>query len=573
MNKNQNLKPTVSNLSTSSINNTPSSQLNSTASTTSTKDTRYSDQFQKQLADLTSNLKSVKSLTNLYESKQLSLSPPNTSPSASTNTNQNIFNLPLSTTTNSGSQLKLNQQNPLSAANIPNSTIDFNSIFNKYNNVTNGNGANLTNIISNNNFAPVTNNNTQNPTLLSSSSSSTSTSSSSSSATAAVVVANNTQPSNSTNLSNSHHNQQNDFNNNGTNFNSRSLGAFSNSNTTTNNPINTNNNNNNNSFQSIQQQLGQNNGQTETNLSVKNAVKLLESTGNTNIHNINSLNAKPLYSIPSNPNQIGMNKSNLNQSLTNNTLSFNKTKRSSSIDNAINSFDMNVNSQQPLDSMHLNNNGNITHNNPSVYMSNNRLNSLTNNINMNKKSPQVTNVNTSNKNLIFTGHNLKDLLDNFNLNNIKSNNNERPGLGDLNDFIENPNNSAIRSRSLQREDINNSQYFDLNNLKAQQKHQHQQIQQQQQQMANRAKDVMNIGSTNGLNNFSSAYNNSIFNANPLNSKNQYDLYFNSAKFIEESNGQQPISNQTINMSPSHVVPKPPPGNPQRNTNLYPAARY
>jgi len=44
---------------------------------------RYStDQFHQQIADLQSNLKSVKSLTNLYESKQLSVSPPNTSPHA-----------------------------------------------------------------------------------------------------------------------------------------------------------------------------------------------------------------------------------------------------------------------------------------------------------------------------------------------------------------------------------------------------------------------------------------------------------------------------------------------------------
>ena len=45
---------------------------------------RYADNFQQQMSEIQSNLKSVKSLTNLYESKQLSVSPPNTSPNAST---------------------------------------------------------------------------------------------------------------------------------------------------------------------------------------------------------------------------------------------------------------------------------------------------------------------------------------------------------------------------------------------------------------------------------------------------------------------------------------------------------
>lgn len=54
--------------------------------------------------------------------------------------------------------------------------------------------------------------------------------------------------------------------------------------------------------------------------------------------------------------------------------------------------------------------------------------------------------------------------------------------------------------------------------------------------------------------------------------------FNSSSMISQRSQYESDSNQNVLYnssdlnSSSHVVPKPPPGNPQRNTNLYPAAR-
>jgi len=57
-----------------------------TSETNEASSSRFNaDNFHQQVAELQSNLKSVKSLTNLYESKQLSVSPPTTSPIGSTN--------------------------------------------------------------------------------------------------------------------------------------------------------------------------------------------------------------------------------------------------------------------------------------------------------------------------------------------------------------------------------------------------------------------------------------------------------------------------------------------------------
>ena len=158
---------------TSMLVNSPSASSSSNTNNNNNEQ-RYADSFQQQLADLQSNLKSVKSLTNLYESKQLSISPPNTSPTASSSGNQGKSS---NNAGNAGAQ-----------QNLLNATVDFGSIFNKYNELTTAN------------LNQQQQANPQQQCLLSSSSSSTS---SSSSANQHIQI---------------------DYNNN--NFNSRSLGAF-----------------------------------------------------------------------------------------------------------------------------------------------------------------------------------------------------------------------------------------------------------------------------------------------------------------------------------------------------------
>ena len=223
--------------------------------------------------------------------------------------------------------------------------------------------------------------------------------------------------------------------------------------------------------------------------------------------------------------------SNVNGSL----LLFNKQKRSSSIDNVISSFTSN---SQPL-----------------TFSNAYGVDNKTSNSRTGRENPQA-----NKNNLYFSGNDLKDLLDSFNINTSKLTNGEartiHPNSNDMNPAVNNPDNSN-RSRSLHRDPNSSMNYMDKNN-------------QRRKLLIDSAstnqKSSANLSNNNNNSNYPSSY-------NQLMARNQYDLINSQQKFLDDSNQSILFSNNDLNSSSSsHVVPKPPPGNPQRNTNLYPAAR-
>jgi hypothetical protein len=108
--------------------------------------------------------------------------------------------------------------------------------------------------------------------------------------------------------------------------------------------------------------------------------------------------------------------------------------------------------------------------------------------------------------------------------------------------------STPRSKSLQRDIINQTNYFDLSNLK----------QRKKQALQDSYNNNTNSQQSTIMNNFSSAYN------NPLREKSiENDLIYSSSHSNDNSGDNTKSSQQN-----GQVVPKPPPGNPQRNGSLY-----
>ncbi len=219
-------------------------------------------------------------------------------------------------------------------------------------------------------------------------------------------------------------------------------------------------------------------------------------------------------------------------------LSFNKQKRSSSIDNVISSL---ASGSQPFNKIYSTNKTNDTTNAPAA--ANNSSSSTT-------SKPRPNNLKSSNTNLFLSGTDLKDLLESFNINTSK--------LTSANDRANNLDDShqqqhANRSRSLHRDSNNgpnSSYYMDLS---------------QRRKLLN---DTSRTTSNNNDNShFTSAFNSaSVISAHR---QSQYEILNQQSQFDESS--QNVLYNSSDLNSSSHV-PKPPPGNPQRNTNLYPAAR-
>ena len=347
--------------------------------------------------------------------------------------------------------------------------------------------------------------------------------------------------SSSSTSSSSSANQQNqlDYNNNAKtvenlNFNSRSLGTFQGSNyqvfvgdtTKKTSPLKTSSKN------------SPTNG-SETNLSVKTAVKLLENsttltpanktsntysshsslathnTKNANLNNILNLSGQP----SSNNNAKNQQSNGLNGSL----LSFNKQKRSSSIDNVISSFSSN---SQPFSSNKIYSSNNTAAKPETKQSSTSFSNGRSSTSNQSKMS---------NQNLYLSGTDLKDLLDSFNINTSKL-----TTVNGENSRDDSMNPNSNRSRSLHRD---SSYYLDLNN-------------QRKKFLNESSSKLKQTPSSAGDQNYSSNFNNSSI----VNSRNQFD-----------ESSQNVLYNSSDLNSSSHI-PKPPPGNPQRNTNLYPAAR-
>lgn len=223
---------------------------------------------------------------------------------------------------------------------------------------------------------------------------------------------------------------------------------------------------------------------------------------------------------------------NLNGSL----LTFNKQKRSSSIDNVISAFTST--SQQLGNKIYSNNNNSNAHN-------------------KSEKTPAFSNsrsINSKiNNNLFLSGTDLKDLLETFNINTNKLG-------GEANRSI-NPedSNHTNRSRSLHRDGSsiqnNSSYYLDINNRRK--------------LMNDSNVQKLKSNDLNSSSNFSGYNNNN--NQSNLSNRNQYEIISQPNMKYDDSNQNVLYNSNDLNSS-SHVVPKPPPGNPQRNTNLYPAAR-
>ncbi|CAF0841946.1 unnamed protein product [Brachionus calyciflorus] len=290
-------------------NNNSSSSSSSTSSSTKSSeqpndtnknDVNYQQKLLNDIASL-SNLKSVKSLTNLYESK---FTP------AQTQTQQK--------------------------------SLDFNSIFNKYNPNNNNNN----NSVNNQQLAPT---------------------------------------SSATNYLNSQLKKNKFPLKSDEQFNSRSLGAFN------------------------------NNESKELNLSVKNAIKMLEFNNN-NITTTTTTNNNNSNNIIINSSSSSASSSASSSSASANLL--NKTKRSSSIDNVITSIRQNQN-QNYFDYHH------------------------------HQKINDNNTINTTS----YLHNDLNELLENLNLNNIQDLNGKKAGL----------NSNYARSRSLHRSDLSSSPSSTINN--------------------------------------------------------------------------------------------------------------
>ena len=215
-------------------------------------------------------------------------------------------------------------------------------------------------------------------------------------------------------------------------------------------------------------------------------------------------------------------------------LSFNKQKRSSSIDNVISSL---ASSSQPFNKIYSTNKTNET------------TNAATTTNNSNKSRP--SNLKSSNSNLFLSGTDLKDLLESFNINTSKLTSVNDRSSNNFDDSQQQQQH-ANRSRSLHRDSSNghnSSYYMDLN---------------QRRKLLN---DTSRTPSTNDNIHFTSALNSaSVISAHR---PSQYEILNQQSQFDESS--QNVLYNSSDLNSSSHV-PKPPPGNPHRNTNLYPAAR-
>ena len=201
----------------------------------------------------------------------------------------------------------------------------------------------------------------------------------------------------------------------------------------------------------------------------------------------------------------------------------NKSKRSTSTDNVISATN---GSQQSL----------------------NGTNSSTNRLN----SSNIPQKHVS-KNSLFNGNDIKDLLDNLNIKEAEGEVNSGQG-------------QMSRSKSLHRDASASSLYSDL-------------IGGSSSRRKNLLNDLNNTTITSSnLNNFASVYNNSPYQEyhlnNGINSKYLDDSSSSSLTVNHPNVGNLMTTNGSSsgNLSP-HVVPKPPPGNPQRNANLYPTARY
>ncbi len=425
---------------------------------------------------MSTNLKNVKSLTNLYESK---------------------FTYQQQQPPSSMRQISLL---PSSSSKLNNSTtqIDFNSIFNSKINPN----ANTTN---NNNSTGA------NPNQLSSSSSSSTSSSSSSN----HLLNHQAQNPSSTNTDLNNNNKNLDNQN---QFHSRSLNAFNQTNT--------------------QQQ-----NRDEINLSVKNVIKLLETNSLNSSSQPTTTVSSTASSTNSQPPSNHPYTSYANNGPT--SLSFNKAKRSSSIDNVISSNDVGSN-VTPISSI------NQYSSNSKILPNSSRNLTITNNYTQ-KNVPSTSY--TTNKNHLNQAD-LSELLEKFNLTNMNKKKQETPGRGSAysSNSISNGevNNSSLtnRSRSLQRDTMTaltsngddletDSNYLDINSLKKSQT---------KRQLAESAK----------ANNNYSAYNTS----------NVSNKYSDEIAIILNQSTVNGVN--TLSQLQSHVVPKPPPGNPQRNTSLYPA---
>ena len=292
---------------------------------------------------------------------------------------------------------------------------------------------------------------------------------------------------------------------------------------------------------------------SETNLSVKTAVKVFESGSNSGLvqglKNSNtysshtSLNHTPKHTLqPSAKQAAGSNNSSNSNNLHGSALSFNKQKRSSSIDNVISSFTSNS-------SQHFHGKPYFNSSHVHESTSNNSKNTLA----TKEASPSFANPRNSShlstSNLFLTGTDLKDLLESFNINTSKltgnvdnvGNHTNRSNLEES--YMNSQGSMANRSRSLHRD--GSSYYVDVN------------------------------GQRKKLNGESS---HKLKNVAPSPADQSYSA-FNSSSILSQRSQYESDSNQNVLYnssdlnSSSHVVPKPPPGNPQRNTNLYPAARW
>ena len=213
------------------------------------------------------------------------------------------------------------------------------------------------------------------------------------------------------------------------------------------------------------------------------------------------------------------------------TLAFNKSKRSSSIDNVI--------STQLGDSSTVSSVGVNQH-------ASNSTKILPNSTRQHNSKGQLNQAE------------LSEILEKFNLSGLVSTKKEATGrhaasYGDVSSV-------ANRSRSLQRDTVtdddalsnhainnNVSSYMDPSGLR-----------QRKRQLIENTKST--IGSNRSENNNYSAYNNS--------GRCSPSKYTEEIAIILNQNGLSGVNG--LSQLQSHVVPKPPPGNPQRNTNLYPA---
>jgi hypothetical protein len=239
-------------------------------------------------------------------------------------------------------------------------------------------------------------------------------------------------------------------------------------------------------------------------------------------------------------------------------LSFNKAKRSSSIDNVISANLNDVGSNASTNSS-----TNQYTSNSKILPNSSRNLTITNNNNTQRNISSSSSPYSNNKNQLNQAD-LSELLEKFNLTNLNKKKQEVSVRGSAysSNSISNGeiNSSSLsnRSRSLQRDTIAtlatndddddfvenvDSNYLDINNLKKSQA----------------KKKFIESAKTN--NNYS-AYNNA---ANNVSNK-----YSDEIAIILNQNSINGVN--TLSQLQSHVVPKPPPGNPQRNTSLYPA-RY